>query len=600
MAEFQDPAPAGHMRHNPLQATGGNLAKKTALSLHIIFVLALTGLVLAFFAPPCHAEDHLKVAGTIENTQGKPVKEVTVEITLNGKPLKPEGKELEIRTGARGSFAADFALPAGTLPGATVAVGASKPSWRNVSPLPVKVQAGEVNEAGHRVYYVHQNITLKRQVTPAFWVATFILLAIYVIIALEWLHRTLAALLGATLMLFISYTLGVFDSSYFILSFEDAMHAMDMNVVFLLLGMMIIVGVSKKTGMFQWLAYKSYAIARGNVFVLAVLFMWITAVVSAFLDNVTTMLLMIPVTIEIAQTLEINPITLLIPEVFASNVGGTATLIGDPPNILIGSYAGLTFGQFVINLSLICIICMVVTAIYYVFWYKKGFLQAEVKDVKNTIATLREEYRITDRKLLLLCLGFLGFTIFLFVVHGALHMEPSVAALTGAMLLLVFSGVDIVEMLEHEVEWPTLVFFMALFMVIAGAEETGLIQFIAEFVRDMSGGSLTAAIIMVLWVSAIASAFIDNIPFTATMLPIIAFLNQTIPGASSGVLWWALALGACLGGNGTMIGASANVVTVGMMEKAGYEISFMAYMKACFVPMLITVLLSMGYLLLAY
>jgi Na+/H+ antiporter NhaD/arsenite permease-like protein len=576
------------------------VAKKSALTLQIIFLLVLTGSVLAFFAQPCPAEDHLKVAGTIENTQRKPVKEVAVEITLNGKPLKPEGKDAEIRTGARGSFAANFSVPTGALQGATVAILASKPSWRNIGPLPLKVQPGAVNEAGQRTYYVHQNITLKRQVTPAFWVATLILLAIYVIIALEWLHRTLAALLGATLMLFISYTLGVFDSSYFILSFEDAMHAMDMNVVFLLLGMMIIVGVAKKTGMFQWLAYKSYATARGNIFFLAVLFMWITAVVSAFLDNVTTMLLMIPVTIEIAVTLKINPITLLIPEVFASNVGGTATLIGDPPNILIGSYAGLTFGQFVLNLSLICIICMVVTAIYYVFWYKKGFLKAEVEDVPTTIAFLREEYRITNRKLLLLCLGFLGFTIFLFVVHGALHMEPSVAALTGAMLLLVFSGVDIVEMLEHEVEWPTLVFFMALFMVIAGAEETGLIQFIAEWVRDASGGSLTAAIIMVLWVSAIASAFIDNIPFTATMLPIIAFLNQTIPGAGSGVLWWALALGACLGGNGTMIGASANVVTVGMMEKAGYEISFMAYMKACFVPMLITVLLSMGYLLLAY
>jgi Na+/H+ antiporter NhaD/arsenite permease-like protein len=571
------------------------LAKKTALTLQIIFTL-----VLAFAASPCLAEDQLMVGGTVESIQGKPVKDVTVEVTLDGRPLIPEGKDSEIRTGARGSFAASFSLPAGTVPRAAVAIQAFKPSWRQVGPLPLTVQTCAFNEAGHRVYYAHQNITLERQVTPAFWLATFILLATYVIIALEWLHRTLAALLGATLMLFISYTLGVFDSSYFILSFKDAMHAMDMNVIFLLLGMMIIVGIAKKTGMFQWLAYKSYAVARGNVFFLAVLFMWITAVVSAFLDNVTTMLLMIPVTIEIAVTLKINPIALLIPEVFASNVGGTATLIGDPPNILIGSYAGLTFGQFVINLSLICILCLVVTVIYYVFWYKKGFLEAEVKDVPATIATLREEYRITDRKLLLLVLGFLGLTIFLFIVHGVLHMEPSVAALTGAMLLLVFSGVDIVEMLEHEVEWPTLVFFMALFMVIAGAEETGLIQFIAEWVREASGSSLTAAIIMVIWVSAIASAFIDNIPFTATMLPIIAFLNQSIPGAASGVLWWALALGACLGGNGTMIGASANVVTVGMMEKAGYEISFLEYMKACFVPMLITVVISMGYLLWAY
>jgi Na+/H+ antiporter NhaD/arsenite permease-like protein len=216
------------------------------------------------------------------------------------------------------------------------------------------------------------------------------------------------------------------------------------------------------------------------------------------------------------------------------------------------------------------------------------------------MAQLKETYRITDRRLLAFCLGFLGLTIFLFIIHGLLHMEPSVAALMGAMLLLVCSRVDIVEMLEHEVEWPTLVFFMALFMVIAGAEETGLIQFIAEGVRQASGGSLPVAIILVLWVSAIASAFIDNIPFTATMLPIVAFLNQTIPGAASGVLWWSLALGACLGGNGTMIGASANVVTVGLAERAGYRISFVSYLKACFAPMLITVTLAMIYLLLAY
>jgi Na+/H+ antiporter NhaD/arsenite permease-like protein len=312
------------------------------------------------------------------------------------------------------------------------------------------------------------------------------------------------------------------------------------------------------------------------------------------------MLLMIPVTIEIAVTLKINPMALLVPEVFASNVGGTATLIGDPPNILIGSYANLSFGAFVVNLALICLVALVFTMVFFVFWYRKDFLKAEAKDVAKTIEYLKEEYRITNRKLLVVCLGFLGFTVFLFVVHGVLHMEPSIAALTGAMLLLAFSRVDIVEMLEHEVEWPTLVFFIALFMVIAGAEETGLIQVIAEWVRDISRGNLTIAVIMVLWVSAIASAFIDNIPFTATMLPIVYFLNHTIPGADNGVLWWALALGACLGGNGTMIGASANVVTVGMAEKAGYHISFMGYLKACFGPMLVTVALAMGYLLLAY
>jgi Na+/H+ antiporter NhaD/arsenite permease-like protein len=366
------------------------------------------------------------------------------------------------------------------------------------------------------------------------------------------------------------------------------------------MGMMIFVGVMKKTGMFQFLAFKAYATAKGNVFVLVFILQVITAVVSAFLDNVTTMLLMIPVTIEIAVTLKINPLVLLIPEVFASNVGGTATLIGDPPNILIGSYANLSFGQFVQNLALVCSVCLIITSFFYLWWYKKDYLKAEVKDIPRTIAYLKSEYQITNKKLAIQSLMLLGFTILLFALHGLFHMPVSVAALIGSLVLLAISGEDIVEMLEHEVEWPTLVFFIGLFMVIAGAEETGLIQMIANWVKDLSGGNLTTAIILVLWVSAIASAFIDNIPFTATMLPIIAFLNQTIPGAESGVLWWSLALGACLGGNGTMIGASANVVTVGLAEKAGCHISFMAYLKACWWPMMITVTIAMVYLLIAY
>jgi Na+/H+ antiporter NhaD/arsenite permease-like protein len=219
--------------------------------------------------------------------------------------------------------------------------------------------------------------------------------------------------------------------------------------------------------------------------------------------------------------------------------------------------------------------------------------------VNRTIAYLKEEYRITNKKLTAMGLGILAFVIFLFIIHGVLHMEPSIAALIGAMVLLVISRVDIVEMLEHEVEWPTLVFFIALFMVIAGAEETGLIQMIAEWVLNVSKGNITIAIIMILWVSAIASAFIDNIPFTATMLPIVLFLNESM-GVTNNVLWWSLALGACLGGNGTMIGASANVVTVGLAEKAGYHISFLGYMRACWWPMMITVIICMAYLLLFY
>jgi Na+/H+ antiporter NhaD/arsenite permease-like protein len=540
--------------------------------------------------------DILIVSGTITNVQEKPIKEVNLHFTINGKEVE---LAKEVTTSKAGRYEAEIPVPSGLLPAARVELTGDKPCYKTVEHMPLdNILRERVDENGGVHFLTHQSFTLARTITPAFWIATLILAAVYALIAFEWMHRTLAALLGAALILTITYTAGTFNPDYAILTFEDAIHAIDMNVIFLLMAMMIIVGVLKKTGVFQWMAYKSYQLARGNVFALASILMVVTAVTSAFLDNVTTMLLIIPVTIEIALTLKINPVAFLLPEAFASNVGGTATLIGDPPNIMIGSYAKLTFVQFVQNLTVINAICLVVIVVYFCFWYKKEYQKAQVGDVGKMIARLKEEYKITNAKLLTQGCILLGITIFLFIIHGALHMEPSIAALIGATLLLVISKVDIVEMLEHEIEWPTLIFFMMLFIVVAGAEETGLIQIIANSVKDLSKGSLVAAILMILWVSALASAIIDNIPFTATMLPIVAYLNTVIPGAETGVLWWALSLGACLGGNGTMIGASANVVTVGMAERAGYPISFMYYLKAAFIPMIITIILCSGWLLL--
>jgi len=567
------------------------------LSLVLLAGLLTANIALAAEAPP---GDRLSVAGVVKNPQGKAIKEVDIEVLVNGQHVKPVGKDADIATGSTGSFVSEFILPAGSLPGAKVEVKGAKPNWEPLVPTLLKVVEAGVDQDGNKLFQAQANFTVKRVITPAFWIATLILLGVYAIISFEWMHRTLAALLGAALILFITYTFGAFDKSYYILSFGDAMGAIDLNVIFLLLGMMIFVGVLKKTGMFQFLAYKAYSWARGNVFVLSFMLQFITAVISAFLDNVTTMLLVIPVTIEIAVTLKVHPLDFLIPQAFASNVGGTATLIGDPPNILIGSYTGLTFGAFVMNLTLVCLVCLIVSCFYFLWWHKKDFLKAEVKDVDRTIAYLREEYKITDKKIMNIGLVLLGFTILLFAFHGFLHMQVSVAALIGSLLLLVFSKVDIVEMLEHEVEWPSLMFFVGLFMVIAAAEETGLIQQIANAVLYFSQGKLWLAIILILWVSAIASAFIDNIPFTATMLPIVLFMSDSFGLPKDNVLWWSLALGACLGGNGTMIGASANVVTVGMVEKAGYPIGFVEYMRRCWWPMMITVTICMFYLLIFY
>jgi len=566
------------------------------LVLSILLILMVAVPVAAAENPKAGGPgDLLIVSGIISDAQKKPLKDAELSFYVGGKKIEPAE---EVSTGKNGAYKVEIPLPSGSLSGSVVEVEAEKASFRSSGRLALGSIVKEKDDGqGSAVYLAHMSLQMARSVTSGFWVATLVLLAVYALIAFELMHRTLAAFLGASLVLAVTYTAGTFFPEYRIITFEDAMHAIDMNVIFLLMAMMIIVGVMKKTGVFQWLAYKSYEIAKGNVFVLAAILMIVTAVVSAFLDNVTTMLLMIPVTIEIAITLRVNPVAFLLPEAFASNVGGTATLIGDPPNIMIGSYAKLTFVDFVSNLTVICIICLVATVIYFVWWYRKDYAGAKVEDYRGMVAKLREEYTITNKKLLIQCLAVLAVTIFLFIIHGPLKMEPSIAALVGSAILMVISRENIVEMLEKEIEWPTLIFFMMLFIVVAAAEHTGLIQMIADWVRDVSRGNLVVAIVMILWVSALASAIIDNIPFTATMLPIVAYLTQVIPGAQSGVLWWALALGACLGGNGTMIGASANVVTVGMAEKAGYPISFMYYFKAAFIPMIITVILCTGWLL---
>jgi len=572
------------------------MRKRVSLVLSTLLILILAVPFAAAENPKAGAPgDLLIVSGTISDAQKKPLKDAELSFYIGGKKIELGD---EVATGKNGAYKVEIPLPAGSLSGAVVEVEAEKTSFRNSGRLVLGSIVKEKDDGqGSAVYLAHMSVQMARAVTSGFWVATVVLLAVYALIAFELMHRTLAAFLGAAVVLAVTYTAGTFFPEYRIISFEDAMHAIDMNVIFLLMAMMIIVGVMKKTGVFQWLAYKSYELAKGNVFVLAAILMTVTAVVSAFLDNVTTMLLMIPVTIEIAITLRVNPVAFLLPEAFASNVGGTATLIGDPPNIMIGSYAKLTFMDFVSNLTVICAICLVATVIYFVWWYRKDYAGAKVEDYRGMVARLREEYTITNKKLLIKCLAVLAITIFLFIIHGPLKMEPSIAALIGSAILMVISRENIVEMLEKEIEWPTLIFFMMLFIVVAAAEHTGLIQMIADWVRDISRGNLVVAIVMILWVSAIASAIIDNIPFTATMLPIVAYLTQVIPGAQGGILWWALALGACLGGNGTMIGASANVVTVGMAEKAGYPISFMYYFKAAFIPMIITVVLCMGWLL---
>jgi Na+/H+ antiporter NhaD/arsenite permease-like protein len=566
------------------------------LALVFLACLLWTPNILAAQTPP----DRLSLSGVIRDSQGRELKDVHVEVEVNGQSVQPVAPEKEIITGRRGTFAAEFLLPAGTLPGGRVEIKTRKHGFRPLPATPVKIVEAPRDQTGSRFFQAVQSFTIERRLTLAAWIAAGVLLAVYILIAFEWLHRTLAASLGAAVILFISYAAGTFNQEFFILSFEDAVEAIDMNVVFLLLAMMIMVAVLKKTGLFKWLAYQAYALARGRVLFLVCLLMVFTATASAFIDNVTTMILVIPVTIELAVPLKVNPTAFLIPEIFAANLGGAATLIGDPPNIMIGSYAELSFLDFLANLSGIVLVCLAAAVVYYFFWYRRAYRRAFDLDFARTLDFLKRECRIRDKQLLRTSLIIFTGVLLLFLVHHLLGMQPAVAALSGAMLLLVVSRTDIVRMLEQEVEWPTLLFLMALFILIAGARTSGLTQMTADWVEKVARGNLILAIILVLWVSALASCLVETIAFTAAMLPIVSHLSSTIPGAETGVLWWALALGACLGGNGTMIGASANVVTVGLAEKAGYQISFLEYLKACFIPMVITVAISMAYLVVAY
>jgi Na+/H+ antiporter NhaD/arsenite permease-like protein len=550
------------------------------------------------------AKDTLVIQGKILDSTGNALSGANVLPYLNGKPFLAGGHGGEadkgLTTAQNGLFRIEVPTTEDKIRSGKWELKVTRPSFKPSQMISLKVLDEGASVDGVHMWVANSVVQLNRVQNMAFWIALVVFVLVYVLIAFEILHRTLAAFLGATLLMLITHTLGHFDEAYHILTWEQALHSVDWNVVFLLMGMMIIVGVLKESGVFQWLAYKSFHVARGNIFLLSVVLVVVTAVCSAFLDNVTTMLLLTPVTLEIALVLKVSPFVFLMPEIVASNFGGTATLIGDPPNIMIGSYAGLTFNDFVLNLAPVVVIVLVANIIYNKFVYGGDYKKAKVEDVPKMISFLKEKYKITNGKLLYIGGAVLLGVICLFALHGLFHMEVSVAALFGAALIVLLCKVDIVEMLEKEIEWPSLVFFIMLFIVVGAAEHTGILQVLADTIKDICQGRLWVAIIVILWVSGIASAIVDNIPYTATMLPIIAFLNQSIPGAESGVLWWALALGACFGGNGTIIGASANVVTTGIAEKAGYKITFGQFVKEAAPITVVSLIISTVFLLLAY
>ena len=420
-------------------------------------------------------------------------------------------------------------------------------------------------------------------------VAIVIFVAAYALIISEKVHRTIVGLFGAMLMILF----GILDQ-------ETAVHHVDFNTIGLLMGMMIIVNITSETGLFNFLAIWAAQKVKAQPIALLVVLSSITMVCSALLDNVTTVLLTVPITFSITSQLKVDVMPYLISQILGSNIGGTATLIGDPPNIMIGSAVGLDFMDFVANLTLISVLIFVLVQIILIFLYKKGMhTQPELQE---KIMRLPAGAQITDHTLLRKCLAVIALTITLFVLHGSLGLESATVALFGAGLLLLITATrdeNMITKVLSKIEWPAIFFFGGLFILVGALVETGVIRMLAAEAIKVTNGNEDATAMLILWMSAIASAFIDNIPFVATLIPLIQDMGQM--GLSDLTpMWWSLALGACLGGNGTLIGASANVVVASMAAQRGRPISFLSFMKVAFPVMIFTIIVSSVYVYLRY
>ena len=415
-------------------------------------------------------------------------------------------------------------------------------------------------------------------------IAIVIFLVTMAAIMTEKLHRTVAAVAGALLLILTG-----------VLSVESGFSYVDLNTLGVLIGMMLFVAVVKNSGIFEYIAIKAAKIAKGRPWPLMVLFALITAVLSAFLDNVTTVLLIGPMTLAITSMLRINPIPFFMTQIMASNIGGTATLIGDPPNIMIGSAAGLSFTDFITNTGVAVLFVLAATIVYFYFIYgRKLHVEPEAMD---SILQLDENKAIKDRSLLIKSVVMILLVVFGFVFHSQLHLESCTIALTAAAVMLLIGRQDVEEIVAG-VEWTTILFFTGLFIVVGGLQETGVIQILANGLMDLTEGHMTLTILLILWVSAIVSSFLDNIPFVATLIPLILTMQSS--GVDVTPLWWAVSLGACLGGNGTLIGASANVVLSGISNRHGFPITFASYFKVGFPLMLVSVAISTVFLLLRF
>lgn len=551
----------------------------------IIICIIAAGLLLSRNQPAAAQESEagLYIYGQVQDPQFQTIPNVEVSLYAVGSQTRLSSA----LTQSDGRYALPINLPYQE----DLEIHYQRPHFENVV-APLASGAITTLQEGYSVTL--PLMTMNREITVAFWVAAIVFVVVLILIASGFLHNTLAAFAGASLLLGISYLGTPLSPDLYIFSFSRAITYIDWNVIFLIMGMMMVIAVVENTGIFHWLAYHAYRISGGKMWILLPVLMLITGISSAFLDNVTTMLLMTPITVQIALTLNISPLVLLIPEVFASNVIGVSTLIGTPTNILIGSFGQITFNDFLRNLTPGVLLAFIGLIIYSWFAYRDE-LGGEKTESPVLLEKLEERGKITNPDHLAKA-GWIGAGMLLLFIFGEkVHLLPSVTALIGAAALLIWIRPDIEEMIGA-VDWTTLVFFMSLFIAVGAIQEVGLISLIATQIGKLIGDNLTLAMIVVTWFSAFLSMIIANIPFTAAMLPVIGYLTLIIPGADSKVLFYCLSIGSALGGNGSLIGASANMITAGIAERAGYKISYKYFLKKGLPALVITVSISLIWL----
>jgi len=435
----------------------------------------------------------------------------------------------------------------------------------------------------------------------ALLISTGIFILVFLSISFHLLHETTASLLGAVSVLLVNYVGGYYNPALKIFTFDDAMMVVDWNVIFLIMGMMILMSILDETNVFKWLAFRLYTVAKGNTWAIAVSLILLTGITSAFLNDVTAILMLVPLSIQMASAIGLNPLVIVIPEVLASNIGGAATLIGDPPSTIVGSHIGISFGEYMVNMAPVAIICLIALLVVNWFQYRGDYSEAKRKVSSTLTDQLASEAQISDyatlRKTLVIAL--LTFTGF-FVADSFNHMPVGVIALSGAAFLMVWVKPDMHHMLR-KVDWTTLLFFIGLFIVVGGMEATGAIHWLASQVILLAGDNLDRAAVLITWAAGISSGIVANIPFTIAAIPVVDYLAANIPGGTeSRIIYWALILGADFGGNATFLGSAPNIVAVGLLSQAGIRLSFSRFARDGIPVTVLTLIIATIYLLLRY